>query len=344
MGDIQLQQQIVLDLSTKYGFDYDESIKYITNKYFTSPFDTLFDKYSRENIIEALKLHAKTGRKKHIFAHMHSWTNNEFIKYMTEKKISIELMSDLLVQSVVSLNNINNTKINHKNKCDATLIEFIKKIHIGDIIARYIVIEKDVNSAKCIELSNITYNRSQQVLNICLMVDFDDIDFNKNIINKSYKYLRQNDRIYRSDDKDNQSTYSLHFNTSVYNKLNIPKYFDGGKINNIDKRSTNSLREVIMNIKYPKPEDYPSDFNECPYFKNQNQNQIQDIDNVTKWCDILQLEHCNSRNAGKIKKAYKKLALQLHPDKNKHTNIDTTEQFQQLGNSYVGLLKLCETK
>jgi len=116
------------------------------------------------------------------------------------------------------------------------------------------------------------------------------------------------------------------------------------KINNIDKRSTNSLREVIMNIKYPKPEDYPSDFNECPYFKNQNQNQIQDIDNVSKWCDILQLEHCNSRNAGKIKKAYKKLALQLHPDKNKHTNIDTTEQFQQLGNAYVGLLKLCETK
>lgn len=60
-------------------------------------------------------------------------------------------------------------------------------------------------------------------------------------------------------------------------------------------------------------------------------------EDLDKLCGILGIDCTEKNNVIKIKKQYKKKALQLHPDKNKE---DTTMLFQELNNAYVKLLNI----
>ena len=327
---MQKIQEIIIELSTKYGFDSNEAIIHITNKYFQTEFNFIFEQYPKENIIESLKIFSGCDRKKHIFTKMTDWDNNEFVKYIKKNNINVEQMKTLLVQSVDSLIQIKMEKIKHKEKRDKQLIKFIEELQIGDIVDQYLIIEKCDTIAKCVYIDHKRFHSKKNEIDIHLGLNYDNNNYIKKI---SYKYLRNRDPYI-----SRQSWYTLNFIVDVKNIHEFIKSFKIAHINATNKRDNGILHTILSSIKYPNPEDYPEDFNELPKFFAQNNN----VNDFNKLCDILELPYEHKNNILEIKKKYKIMALKLHPDKN--IGIDTTSQFQEINSAYSSLLNMNEEK
>ncbi len=324
---------IITDLSLKYNFNALEALEYINSRYFQNDYTDILKDKKKEIIIEALKIHAGIDRKKHIFSKMKTWSTEEFIKYIKTNNISSEQLKELLLQSSISLENIEKEKKNKKIKRGNELLEFIQEIKIGDIIDNYLIIEKQNNHAVCLSFLYKKYDIENKNINIHLGCSFN----NNSIENKTYAFLRNKEPYIKK-----QAEYNLRFNVGVKNIHNYVKNFFVGNINEDEKRDSNILNNFIINIKYPTPEEYPSDFNEIPKFgfsDFNNNNDIDNVNNVNIWCDTLELDYKYKNDVEKIKKQYKIMALKLHPDKNTE---DTTELFQNLNNAYAGLMKINE--
>ncbi len=322
---MELLNSIINDLSIKYSFNVDEALEFISEKHFKNEYTDIIKGYPIENIIEALKIHAGADRKKHIFSKMGKWDTTDFVKYIKEKNISVEEIKLLLIQSFESINSIKTEKIKHNEKRKNELIKFIEELSVGDKVDNYIIIEKCDTFAKCVYINSYKFCLKADELELHLGCNFDKNNYIKVV---SYAYLRN-----RDPNITRQSWYKLKFYVEVENIHNIYKSFNVGLLNNTDKRNSELLHSLLSNINYPLPEDYPEDFNKLPKYL---QNELNDID---KLCDILGLDYKDKNNIIKIKQQYKKMALQLHPDKNLN---NTTQLFQELNDAYSKLLKFNE--
>ena len=322
---MELIKDIINDLSIKYSFNVNEALEFISEKHFKNEYIDIITKHSTENIIEALKIHSGANRKKHIFSKMEKWVKNDFCKYIKQQQISVEEIQLLLIQSVESLNSIKTEKIKHAEKRKSELIKFIEELRIGDIVDRYIVIEKCDTFAKCVYIHNFKFHSKLDEIELHLGCNFDKNNYIKKV---SYAYLRNKDPYIAR-----QIWYKLRFYVEVENIHKYIKLFNVGLLNETDKRNSQLLHNLLSNINYPLPEDYPEDFNELPKFLQKKE------DDVNKLCDILELYYKDKNNIIIIKQQYKKKALQLHPDKNVE---NTTHLFQELNNAYFELLKINE--
>jgi hypothetical protein len=317
-------EDIVIDLSMKYGFDVTEALEHISVKFFQNKFSDIFKDFSKENIIEALKINAGCDRKKHIFSTMKDWNNYDFVKFIEQNNISVEQMKNLLTQSVESIKAIKNEKIKHKEKRNIQLLKFIEELQVGDIVDRYIIVEKCDGFCKCICLEFFRFHCKLNEIQLHLGCNFNNLDYIKT---KSYQYLRNKDPYIAR-----QSWYHITICVEVENIHGYKKSFVVGKLDDNEKRNSNLLYTTFSNIKYPLPEDYPEDFNELPKFLLNKENE------VITWCNILELEYKYKNDVDMIKKQYKRKALLLHPDRN--TEEDTTLLFQELNNAYSNLINL----
>jgi len=316
---------IINDLSIKYSFNSNEALEFISEKYFNNEYTDIIKEYSIEHLIEALKIHSGADRKKHIFSKMKEWNNTDFIKYIKQQQISAEELKTLLIQSVASINLIKTEKIKHKERRNSELIKYIDRLNVGDIVDKYIIIEKSDVFAKCVYINYVRFRSKLQEIELHLGCDFDKNDYVKTI---SYAYLRNRDPYIA-----HQSWYKLRFYVEVENIHKYQKSFNTGFLSETDKRDSKVLYDLFSNINYPLPKDYPEDFNDLPNFLKKEK---EDID---KLCDILGLDYKDKNNISMIKKQYKKKALQLHPDKNTE---DTTLLFQELNSAYIKLLNINE--
>lgn len=317
--------EIIHDLSIKYLFNNEEALKYISEKYFKNEYSELIQKYPIENIIEALKIRAGIDRKKHIFSKMRDWNTNEFVKYITHQCISVTELNELLVQSVESIKAIKTEKIKHKEKRANHLLKYIEELQVGDIVDRYIVVEKCDTFAKCVYIQYFKFSSKTQEIQIHLGCDFKSDNYIKT---PSYSYLRNRDPYIAR-----QSWYKLRFYVEVENVHKYMKSFMVGILNETDRRNSELLYTLFSGISYPSPEDYPENFNDLPNFLKKEE------EDINKLCDILGLDYKDKNNIEIIKKQYKKKALQLHPDKN---TGNTTILFQELNNAYSKLLNINE--
>lgn len=317
--------EIINDLSVKYSFNSIEAFEFISEKYFKNEYTDIVNEYSIENLIEALKIYSGADRKKHIFSKMKKWNKQDFAKYIKQKNISVEEIKTLLTQSVVNIDLIKTEKIKHKEKLNNELIKYIDILKVGDIVDKYIVIEKCDGYAKCVHINNVKFRSKSQEIDIHLGCNFDKNNYIKFV---SYAYLRN-----RNPYVIHQSWYKLKFYIEVENMHKYVKSFYIGFINETDKCESQILHNLFSNINYPLPEEYPEDFNELPEFK------LKKEENINELCDILELNYNDKHNLTMIKKQYKKKALQLHPDKNKE---NTTLLFQKLNCAYVKLLEINE--
>jgi hypothetical protein len=323
---------IINDLSIKYSFNSNEAFEFISEKYFKNEYIDIIKGYSIENLIEALKIHSGADRKKHIFSKMKEWNRNDFVKYIKQKNISVDEIKALLIQSVENIELINNEKIKHKEKRKSDLITFIDELRVGDIVDRYIIIEKSDTFAKCAYINNFRFRSKLDEIELHLGCNFEKNNYVKIV---SYAYLRNRDPYIAR-----QSWYKLRFYIEVENIHKYKKSFNVGFLNETDKRESQLLHGLLSNINYPLPKDYPDDFNEIPkYFKKEEDNINININNINKLCDILGLDYNDKNNIIMIKQQYKKKALQLHPDKN---DKDTTFLFQELNSAYSKLLHFNE--
>lgn len=317
---------IINDLSIKYSFNANEALEFISEKYFKNEYIDIIKGYSIENIIEALKIHSGPDRKKHIFSKMKEWNINDFVKYIKQKNISIEEIKMLLFKSVESIKLIKTEKIKHKEKRNNELTNFIEELRVGDIVDRYIIIEKNVTSAICVYIKYYNFRSKLQEIELHFGCNFDNNNYIKIV---SYAYLRNRDPYIAR-----QSWYNLSFYIEVENIHKYMKSFNVGILNSTDKRKSQLLHGLLSNISYPLPKDYPPDFNELPKYL------LNITEDENKLCDILGLDYKDKNDIIMIKQQYKKKALLLHPDKN---TGDTTSLFQELNNAYSKLLNINAT-
>lgn len=249
--------KIINDLSIKYSFNYDEALEFISEKYFKNEYTDIIKEYSIENLIEALKIHSGADRKKHIFTKMKEWNINDFAKYIKQKNISVTEIQALLLQSVINID-LKTEKIKHKEKRDSELINYIDKLMVGDIVDRYIVIEKSDVFAKCVYINYFRFRSKLQEIELHLGCNFNKNNYIKTV---SYAYLRNRDPYIT-----HQSWYKLRFYIEVENIHKYIKSFNVGLLNETDKRDSQVLHNLFSNINYPLPKDYPTDFNELPEY------------------------------------------------------------------------------
>lgn len=323
--DEQLNQ-IIHDLSVKYSFELNEALEFISNRYFNNEYHDIIKEWSIDNLIEALKINSGSDRKKHIFSKMKDWTTHDFSKYIKQQNISVDNLKTLLMQSVENIDFIKTDKIKRKEKRNGELIKYIDRLNVGDIVDRYLVIEKCDVFAKCVYIQHFRFHSKTKEIELHLGCDFNKNNYVKNI---NYAYLRNRDPYVA-----HQSWYGIKLYVEVENIHMYKKSFCVGFINEVNKCNSQVLHDLFSNIDYPLPTDYPEDFNDLPKYL------LTTEENIHKWCDILGVNYIDKHNTTIIKKQYKKKALQLHPDKNE---TDTTMLFQELNSAYVKLLNINNT-
>lgn len=97
--------------------------------------------------------------------------------------------------------------------------------------------------------------------------------------------------------------------------------------------STQKAKDLLVETRLIPPilvEDQPS---ATPVYTDDQREAVKRIQNCSNYYEVLQIHKYASYSD--IKKAYKKLALQLHPDKNKYPGA--AEAFNDLGNAVATL-------